>query len=391
MRNLGRRAIALLLSATSVPALADVFVSVQDGAQVLVDGQQVVPSRPAAAHLAIIRVDAHGASIMGRVDLAASIIGPPGSVAVSGDGRFALVTASRRIDPADRTRIVPDDRVTVVALGVRPAVTQVVHAGAGASGVALSPSGRRVLVANRSAGTVSLFDFADGRLTLRHTVSVGSSSSSPAQPLFIDEDRALITRDGDSRVALLTLGGAAPVLSEPALAAGVRPYAMHSAGGRFAVVGNIGGGGRDVDTISLIALAGERPRVVDTVAVGLTPEGVQMSPDGRFVAVTVNNGSNMPRASRGYSEHGLLQIWRIDGEHLRLVTSAPMGGWGQGVAWTSAGDALVTQAALGNLLEVFRFDGTTLIRGPTIRTTAGPAGIAGPVSTHHQAASNNQQ
>ena len=54
-------------------------------------------------------------------------------------------------------------------------------------------------------------------------------------------------------------------------------------------------------------------RVVSTVSVGQTPEGVKMSPDGNYVAVTVMNGSNKPSASPFFNDFGLLKVYRIFG------------------------------------------------------------------------------
>jgi hypothetical protein len=225
---------------------------------------------------------------------------------------------------------------------------------------------------------VSLFAFDRGRLTLRQTIAVGAPDSSPAQPLFFDGDRrALVTRDGDSKLALLALDGDRMRLLPDTLAAGLRPYAIDSAGPRrFAVTGNIGGGGKDVDTISLIDLEAATPRVVDTVTVGLTPEGLKMSPDGQFVAVNVNNGSNDPHAAPGYSDHGLLQIWRIADGRLRFVTQAPVGPWGQGVVWSRDGRTLLVQIMVGRTIACFGFDGRTLTPGVALKLPAGPAAIA---------------
>ena len=53
------------------------------------------------------------------------------------------------------------------------------------------------------------------------------------------------------------------------------------------MVGNIGRGTGDADTVSLLDLQKEPWRIVDTVSVGQTPEGIQTSPDGRFAAVAI--------------------------------------------------------------------------------------------------------
>lgn len=368
--------IMLALALLAAAASPDLIVSANDGNQVLANGTQVVPDRPAPGSLSVIALTPRP-HVVATVPVAASVIGPPRSVAVTRDGSFAIVTASRKVDPADRHRIVPDDQFALVALHGTPHVAAVAHAGAGASGVAINAAGTRALVANRSAGTVSLFAVGRESLRLLATVTIGDGTS-PAQPLYIDgERRALVTCDGSSRIVELAIDGDQLRLLPTRLAAGLRPYAIDTAGPRTrAVVGNIGGGGRDVDTISLIALDEAEPRVVDTVAVGLTPEGVKMSPDGRFVAVTVNNGSNMPHESPRYADHGLLQIWRIDGDKLRFVTQAPAGGWGQGVAWSRDGRTILAQAMLGDRIETFAFDGERLTPGLALDLPAGPAAIA---------------
>ncbi|MGN6818647.1 MAG: hypothetical protein ACTHJR_08250 [Sphingomonas sp.] len=367
----------LLLAALAMPAHADIAVSANDGKQVLDDGRQIVPSPLVPDSISILDFGGGKLRVVATVAAPASVIGPPRSVAITPDGAYAIVTCARRVR-ADGKDIEPDDRVSVIDLKAAKIVSTI-RAGAGASGIAIDPSGRRVLIANRAAGTVSLFDLAGGSLRPLATVAIGPTTSSPAQPIFYDGGRqALVTRDGDNRVSRIVVGSDSLALVEPATMASLRPYAIDAAGDRhFAVTGNIGGGGRDMDTISLIDLSGAVPVTVDTVAVGLTPEGVKMSRDGRYVAVTVNNGSNMPRASRGWSDHGLLQIWRIDRGRLVKVTEAWMGGWGQGMVWSRDGRQILAQAMLGNRIESFSFDGTHLRRGAVLTLPVGPAAIAG--------------
>ena len=367
----------ILLATLAIPAHADIAVSANDGKQVLADGRQVVPSPLAADSVSILDFGDGKVRIVATVAAPASVIGPPHSVAITPDGAYAIVTCARRVR-ADGKDIEPDDRVTVIDLKTAKVVGSL-RAGAGASGVAIDPSGRRVLIANRAAGTLSLFAFSRGMLTPVATVAIGGTISSPAQPIFFaGGGRALVTRDGDHRISLVSIGEAGLSVSEVTVAASLRPYSIDATGDRhFAVVGNIGGGGRDVDTISLIDLSGAAPVTVDTVAVGLTPEGVKMSPDGRFVAVTVNNGSNSAHAARGWSDHGLLQVWRIDGGRLVKVTEAAMGGWGQGMVWSRDGRQILAQAMLGNRIESFSFDGARLRRGAVVTLPVGPAAIAG--------------
>jgi DNA-binding beta-propeller fold protein YncE len=369
--------LALFLAAALVAP--EIVISANDGKQVLVDGAQVVPAHPAPDGISIIELDRGVPRLVQNLPIATSVIGPPRAVAITPDGGFAIVTSARRIVRDDPTRIEPDDMVTVVDLKAGPArIASVIHAGAGASGVAIDPSGTRVLIANRAAGTVSLFSFSGGTLKPLATIPLGEANSSPAQPIFFANGRrALVTRDGDHRISVLAIEGDTMRALPRALAPGLRPYAIDTAGPRrFAVAGNIGGGGTDTDTIALIDLGLAEPRVVDVATVGLTPEGLKMSPDGRFVAVNVNNGSNNARRSPTWSDHGVLQVWRIDEGRLRLVTSARIGGWGQGVAWSKDGRTILVQTMVDRGLTAFAFDGRTLRPGARLTLPTGPAAIA---------------
>ncbi|WP_336966428.1 beta-propeller fold lactonase family protein [Sphingobium aquiterrae] len=361
----------MLLAGTALPA--DFALSANDGKQQLVEGRQIVPPDPAPDSLSVI--DLSGPRIVASVAVPASVIGPPRSVAIAPDRSFALVTSARRVEHG---ALVPDDLVSLVDLrGPKPVVSATLHAGAGAAGVAISPDGRTALVANRTEGTLSIFAIAGQALSPAGTIAIGPGTS-PAQPLFYDGGRhVLLTRDGDHRISVLAMVDGKMTPLSLTLAPGLRPYAIDTAGPRtHAVVGNIGGGGHDIDTIALILLDGATPRVVDSVAVGLTPEGLKMSPDGRFVAITVNDGSNAAPGSPRYHKDGILQVWEIAGDRLRLVTQAPMGRWGQGVAWSRDGRTILAQAMDQRRIDVFAFDGKTLRHKPAIAMPAGPAAMA---------------
>lgn len=370
--------LCLAAVALAPDAAAQLAVSAYDGKQVLADGVQIVPADLRPDGVMLIDLSGRAPLVMGFVAVPTSVIGPPASVAVTPDQSLALVTAARRVPAEAPTTLVPDDLLSVIDLRASPPrVIATLHAGAGASGVSINPAGTLALVANRSAGTVSIFTIADGVVAAAGQVRIADAASAPAHVIFFDEGRrALVSRDGDHRISLLTIEGSRVQVSPETLAPGLRPYQIDTAGPRrFAVSANIGGGGRDVDTLALIDLAPSAPRVVDVVAVGLTPEGVKMSPDGRYVATTVNNGSNAPRASAHFHAHGLLQIWRIEGSRLVKVTETPSGAWGQGIAWSNDGRTLLIQSAAEDRLETFRFDGRRLRRLAPIASPAAPAAI----------------
>ncbi len=364
-------------AAAQISVSPQVFVAANDGKQILIDGVQAVPLHPAADTVTVFTLKGSKPHVLATVSAPSSVIGPPCSVAVSPDGRYAIVTAAKTV-AADPTQLAPDDRITVIALTGKPHIAQSTRAGAGASGVAFSPDGGRVLVANRAAGTVSLFRFAGGTLTLVDTLDLGNANAAPASAVFLaDGKRALLTRDGDNQVSLLTIDNDRLSLDPQPVLATPRPYEITSGRARrYAVVGGVDGVGTKVDNISLIDLSADRPKAVDTEVAGVTIEGVRMSADGRYVAVTVTNGTNMPHTAPTWRATSELQIWTIrDGKLVRLAATA-MAPWAQGAAWSRDDRHVVAESMDAGLIQVFDFDGHKLSHRHDLPVTPDPAALA---------------
>ena len=374
---------ALALITTSLVALAgsahaELAVSANDGKMVLEDGVAKVRKTPVPDSVAIIELSGAAPRIVAELPVPASVVGPPSSVAVSSDESFALVTGAMKLDPADPTKAIPDDKLTVIDLkSSPPKVLATLQSGPGAAGVSINRAGTLALVANRSEGTVSVFTISGNTLTAAGKIALGDAKSGPSHPMFSrDGTAALVTRDGDSKIAVLTVDGNKVEYTKRDLSAGLRPYQIDSTGnGDVAVVANIGTGSGDNDSISLIDMRAKPVRVVTTVSVGQTPEGLKISPDGVHVAVTAMNGSNKPKASPFYSDYGLLQIFRINGTQLTPVTEAKIGHWCQGIAWSKDSKTLLAQCMVENEIVPFSFDGKTLTKGTPIALKASPAGI----------------
>ena len=139
------------------------------------------------------------------------------------------------------------------------------------------------------------------------------------------------------------------------------------------MVANIGMGLGDADTISLIDMRAKPLRVVNTVTVPQTPEGLKMSPDGAYVAVTAMNGSNKPANSPFFNDFGLLKIFRINGTEMTPVAEARIGHWCQGIAWSKDSKTILAQCMVENEIATFTFDGKTLTKGAPIAMKVDPA------------------
>ena len=368
----------LVLPLCAFTASAQIVVSANDGKAVLVDGVNTVPANPAPDNVTIVDLGTSPPKVLGEVKVPTSVVGPPSSVAVAPDELFAIVTAATKVDPADPKKTATDNKVSVIDLKASPpALVSTLEAGAGAAGVAINRAGNLALVANRSEGTVSVFTVAGKTLTAAGKVQLGDAKSGPSAISFSPDGKtALVSRDGDHKISVLNVDGNKVEHSKRDINAGLRPYPLDiSSRGDVAVVANIGIGQGDSDTASLIDLTAKPPRVVDTVSVGQTPEGLKMSPDGRFVAVTSMNGSNKPKASPFFADNGLVVILAVDGKKLTKVTEGKVGKWCQGAAWSKDGKTLVVGCMVENELQVFGFDGKELKAGAPIKVSGGPAGI----------------
>lgn len=371
---LGGAALALCVGSAS----AQLALSGNDNKQVLENGIVRTLPNPPPDNIAILDLGATPPRILATVQAPQSVVGPPLSVAITPDERLGLAASAQKIDPANPTTIIPDNRLSVIDLRASPpTVVQTLEAGAGASGVSVNRAGTLALVANRNAGTVSVFRIAEGRLAPVSTLSIAPPASGVSHAQFTPDGRfALVTRDGDFMVTVLRVEGENVTLAGRDITVGIRPYAMGiTRDGRWAVVGNVGRGSGDADTASLISLTSEPFRVVDTITVGPTPEAVQVSPDNRHVAVTVMNGSNRPEGHplRG---RGQVVILRIDEGRLVRVASADVGTWAQGVAFNSEGNRIFVQNMVEREIQVLDFDGRALTTRPErLRIEGGPSAL----------------
>ncbi|HET8532029.1 MAG TPA: YncE family protein, partial [Methylomirabilota bacterium] len=285
--------ISLLLSlwaGLALPPAAEAqwAVSSNDNKVVLDNGVVKVVPNPQPDTATIIDLGVTPPKVVAEFPVPGSVVGPPMSVAITPDQGLALITSSTKVDPADATKIIPDNRLSVVDLrATPPAVIATLEAGAGAAGVSVNRQGTLALVANRSAGTVSVFTIQGKIVAPAGMVQLGDEKSGPSHAVFTPDGKtALVTRDGDSMISILSVDGSKVEYAKRDLSAGLRPYGIEvSADGSVAVVANIGRGGGDNDTVSVIDLRATPIRVVETVTVGQTPEGLMLSPDGKLCAV----------------------------------------------------------------------------------------------------------
>lgn len=377
----GITALAALL-ALAITARAEIAVSANDGKQVKAGD---IVSGPQPDSIAVLNIADGQVKMLGSVAAPAAMIGPPAAVAVSKDSRFALVTACQKFEG---TKLVPDDLVQVVDLSdpAHPRVVQTAHAGPGASGVSISPDGKLALVANTGDDTITVFSLSGERLTRIGQVQLDAKSR-PTDVVFMpDGKNAVAVAQGASRLVVLSVNGTEVKNSGRWFSSGRMPYgAVVTHDGKYVLNTNLGGANPGSGaptpphqgTVAMTDFA--TGKVVASVVVGPTPEHVVLSADGRYIAVVVANGSASVRSDPKFNQVlGLLKVYAVGDGTLTAVADANTGHWGQGATISRNDKLILLQCAAEREIEVFKFDGKTLVqdKSATIPMGARPGSIA---------------
>jgi DNA-binding beta-propeller fold protein YncE len=204
--------------------------------------------------------------------------------------------------------------------------------------------------------------------------------SAPTDVVFTPDGRkALVVAQGASKILELSVEGSVLARTGNDVAPGRQPYgAVVTPDSAYEINTNLGGSleapaptgprGPRIGTISMIDLNAHK--LVASLPVGQTPEHVALSPDGRYVAVVVANGSASAKSDPKFaSVLGILRIFRVADGTLKEVTKADTGHWGQGATWSNDGKLLLLQCATEREIEVFRFDGASLTQDQSATMT----------------------
>lgn len=366
---MSRKPLAILLAAAFMPlassAWAQLAVSANDNKVFWRNGVVANAANPAPDTVSVYDLSSFPPRLVGELNAGATVAGPPQTVAVAPDESIALVTSGQKINPADPTKMLGDNLVNVIDLQARPPrIIATLNVGAGAAGVSFNKAGTLALVANRNEGTVSVLAVSGKTVRVLDKVTVGKPDSLPSHVEFAADDKiALVTRQNEHQVIVLSVDGQTVKPAGREISVGIRPYALavHPSG-RLAISANVGRGSGDNDTLSVIDTSRTPARVVNTVDVGTeVPEGLAISPDGRWAAVVAHSGSTKASTSPFATPTGKLIIFRIDGTDLIRKSEAPIGRWSQGVVFSKDAKTLLVQNMVERNLMVFDFSAERLV------------------------------
>ena len=254
--------------------------------------------------------------IVATIPLDNTIVGPPTNLAITPKGDLALVANSvNEVDKDGKPTLVSDDRMFVVDLKANPpAIIDTLHLGKRASGMAINAAGTLALVANRDDGTVSVLSINGKEVKVTDTVTVGAGAVDSVSTVAITPDgkRALVAKSGANKIAVLAIDNGKVTYDKQDLPVGIWPYNLViTPDGKLAVSADTGGGGTSdghADTVSVIDLEANPIRVIDHVTVGDSPEGLAISPKGDLIATVEARGSNQPTSSWYYHPGGAVTV-----------------------------------------------------------------------------------
>lgn len=275
--------------------------------------------------------------VTAQLPLANTVFGPPTNLQITPDGKLGLVANSVVTVEKDGTwTAAPDDTLHVLDMAAQPPkLIETIKVGRQPSGLSIGSDGHTVLVANRAGKSVSLLRI-DGT-SVKPVAEVALPDQAAAVVIAPDNKRAFVAMNLAGTVGVLTLDGDKLTYDRKNdIPTGPGVYNLDiTPDGRTVIAANTSTDGNgSLTTLALIDATGANPHVVGFTTVGQGPEGLAISPDGRWVAVPLLNGSSALHAAPGYHPNGVLQVFALSGQGLTLVGEAHLGAIPEAVAWS---------------------------------------------------------
>lgn len=355
----------LLLSAflAGGVARADTVVSANDAHSILKDGKQVLPSPLEPDTLSVLAAGKDGVwRVTGSGNVPASVVGPPTGLLVLPGGKTAFVASATTADVAEG-KIVPDDRLSVVDLsGPVPHVVQTVHAAKGVTTMRLTPDGKHVLTANGVSSTLCWFRWDGHHLSDRQVITLPTPGGFTAGVAILPDGRhALVSLwKGDKVFGLSLDGDRVSVDPDPLLLAPGAWTIRLTPDAHYAAINVLGHGEGKPGEIAMVDASSWPLKIVQRVPVPNAPEGMDISPDGRFLAVVSQNGSAMPPTSPLYHPRGIVTVFGLSDGRLTQLAQAPGTLWPQGLIFSPDGRSVLVQGVMDRTLRTLSWDGTHL-------------------------------
>jgi len=378
-------AVLMLLLVFPLAASAQLMIIGNDEKVTWDDAGKLVLMGPGKDTVSIVDIsDRESPKIIANLPLTNSVFGPPTNLAITPDGRLAIVANSvNHVPEGSGWKFVPDNKLYVIDLTTSPpSHIATVEVGKQPSGLDINRAGNLALVTNRADNSISVLSIQGKDVKLVDTVPMGEQVAAVA--FTPDGKRALAVKFPGHKVALLEVDGQKVTYSKYDMNVGLWPYNIGvTPDGKIAIAANNGNSGAadgQVDTVSVIDLEANPPRVIDHVVVGDGPEGFVISPTGKIAVAILLRGSNSAKTSWFYNRNGSVVVLKIDGKKVTKVGEVEVRGLPEGAVFSPDGKYLYVGNFLDSDMSILRVDGTKVTdTGKRVQLPGHPASMRGRV------------
>ena len=318
--------------------------------------------------------------ILVSLPLMNSIFGPPVNLAITPDENLALVANSMDAEKDGAGwKMVPDNKLYVIDLTTNPpALIDTIVVGKQPSGMSINRAGNLALITNRADNSIGVLRIAGKKVTLIDTVAIGEQV---AHVVFTpDGKRAMAGKFPGHKLALLEVNGEKVTYTKQDIPVGLWPYNFDIApDGKLALSADNGAAGRsdgNTDTVTVIDLEANPPRVIDKVVIGDAPEGFAISPTGKLAVALLLNGNDAAKNAWFYNRNGKVVALKIDGKKVTRSNEVEVRGLPEGAVFSNDGRYIYVGNYLDRDISILRVDGDQIVNtGKSLALPGQPASM----------------
>ncbi len=279
----------------------------------------------------------------------------------------------------------PDNKLYLIDLEGEPRHIDTIEVGKQPSGMDLNSQGNLLLIANRADTFISVVEINGKKAKLVSSVEVGEETAAVSftpdgkHAFFIKKQQSKVgvlhikgqevTYNSKKDINV----GVAPY------------NIAVSPKGDIALVNNIGvTGGNDgnIDTVSVIDITAKHPHTIDSIAVGDGPEGLAFSPSGDLAVSVLIRGSqsarSKPETAWAYHKNGSVAVLKIDGKKVEKISEVEVGIMPEGVVFSPDGKYIYVGNFLSKDISILKVNGTEVVNtGNILKLNGSPAAMRG--------------
>ena len=374
--------LALILATLPGVAAAQLMIVGNDEKYTVDDAGKVVfgPAGKDTVLVVDIGTDPESPKIIANLQLTNSIVGPPVNLAITPDERLAIVANSlNTVQEEGVWKAVPDNKLYVIDLKAKPPRhIAMVEVGKQPSGLSINPRGDLALVANRADNSIGVLSILHDEVKLIDTIPVGDVV---AHVVFTpDGKRALAVKFAAHKVAVLNVEEQKVTYDKYDMPVGLWPYNINvTPNGKLAITADNGNSGRSdghVDTVSVVDLEANPPRVIDRVIIGDAPEGLAISPTGEIAVAILLNGSDGPKNAWFYNRNGRVVVLKIDGKKVTKIGEVEVRGFPEAAVFSPDGRYLYVGNFIDSDVSILKVEGTKVTNtGKRLQLPGRPASM----------------